>query len=92
MSKKNVGTELVEDIIKRVLANRGYDDMDELFIRQVASNTIRATPVIDILTHMKELCPRNTQGRNDDRLARCIEVLALVNSMIDYQLSEKATG
>ncbi len=90
MSKKKVGRELITDIIKRVLANRDDIESDDLFIHQVTSNTMKATPVIDILSHMEEIGTINIDSVDDERLAPCIEVLALVNSMIDHQLTERA--
>ena len=89
MSKKKVGRELITDIIKRVLANRDDIQGDELFIRQVTSNTMKATPVIDILSRMEETESTHLDIANNEQLASCIEVLALINSMIDYQLNEK---
>ena len=90
MSKKKVGRELITAIIKRVLANRDDIETDELFIHQVTSNTMKATPVIDILSHMEDIGTMNVDSVDDERLAPCIEVLALVNSMIDYQLKERS--
>jgi len=89
MSKKKVGRELITDIIKRVLANRDDIQSDELFIRQVTSNTMRATPVVDILSRMGETESTPFDNVDNEQLASCIEVLALINSMIDYQLNEK---
>ena len=84
-----MGRELITDIIKRVLANRDDIQSDELFISQVTSNTMKATPVIDILSRMEETESIHLDNMDNDQLASCIEVLALINSMIDYQLDEK---
>lgn len=89
MNKKKVGRELVADIIKRVVANRDDIKGDELFIRQVTSNTMKSTPVIDILSRMSESEIKHLDNGNDEQMASCIEVLALINSAIDYQLNEK---
>jgi len=91
MSKKKVAKKIIADIIKRVVANRDDVEIDDLFIRQVTSNTLKATPVADILSHMEEMSRPNVNGKDDDRLAPCIEVLAIINSMIDYQLSESTS-
>ena len=84
-----MGRELVADIIKRVVANRDDIQGDELFIRQVTSNTMKSTPVIDILSRMGESEIKRLDNGDNEQLASCIEVLALINSVIDYQLNEK---
>jgi hypothetical protein len=89
MSKKKVGRELVTDIIKRVLANRDDIPNDEVFIRRVTSHTMKSTPVVEILSRMGESEIRHLDNGDSEQLASCIEVLALINSMIDYQLNEK---
>ena len=89
MSKKKVGRELITDIIKRVLANRDDIQGDEQFIHQVTSNTMKATPVVDILLNMGETEIKQLDNMDNEQLSSCIEVLALINSMIDYQLNDK---
>jgi hypothetical protein len=89
MSKKKVGRQLVTDIIKRVLANRDDIQSDDLFVRQVTSNAMRSTPVIDILSRMSDSEIRHLDNGDNEQLASCIEVLALINSMIDFQKDEK---
>ena len=89
MSKKKVGRELVTNIIRRVLANRDDIQSDDLFVRQVTSNAMRSTPVIDILSRMSESELRHLDNGDSDQLASCIEVLALINSMIDFQKDDE---
>ena len=88
MSKKKVGRELITDIIKRVIANRDDIQSDEMFIRQVTSNTMKATPVVDILSKMDEIESSHLDNMDNEQLSSYIKVLALVNSMIDYQLKD----
>jgi hypothetical protein len=88
MSKNKVGRELIADIIKSVIENRDDVEVDELFMSKLISNTMMSTPVVDILSSMDADFLPNGSEKDDQRLVPCIEVLALINSIIDHQLSE----
>jgi hypothetical protein len=94
MSKKKVGRKLVTDIIRNVLENREDVELDDISIRELTSSTIRTTPIIDILStwDLDVESVQENHNKDDARLARCIEVLALVNSIIDQRISGGPSG
>jgi hypothetical protein len=87
MSKKKVGEKYIVDIVKNIVETRDDVKVDDLFIHKITSNTVQFRPAVDILSTMAEW--KNTgESESDERqLTRCIEVLAIINSIIDYHLS-----
>jgi hypothetical protein len=92
MSKKKVGKEIITDMIRSILENREDVVSDDLFIRRLTSNTMKTKPVADILSTMDFHTTAGECDKDNKRLARCIELLALINTIIDRQLSEKDTS
>jgi hypothetical protein len=92
MSKKKVGREIITDMIRSILEDRSDVVTDDLFIRRLASNTMNTKPVADILSTTDFHTTAGECDKDDKRLGRCIELLALINSIIDRQLSEHDTG
>jgi len=92
MSKKKVGKQIITDIVKSVLENREDVEMDEKFIHELVSNTMKTTPLVDILTSRNVDTLSGEHESDDDRLTRCIEVIALINTMIDHHLSGDRTN
>jgi hypothetical protein len=92
MSKKKVGREIITDMIRSILEDRSDVVTDDLFIRRLASNTMKTKPVADILSTTDFHTTAVECDKDDKRLGRCIELLALINSIIDRQLSEHDTG
>ena len=89
MSKKKVGKEIITDMIRSILEDRGDVVSDDLFIRRLASNTMKTQPVADILSTMDFHTTAGECGTDNSRLSRCIELLALINTIIDRQLSQQ---
>jgi hypothetical protein len=89
MSKKKVGKEIITDMIRSILENREDVVSDDLSIRRLASNTMKTRPVADILSTMDFHSKVGECDEDNKRLSRCIELLALINTIIDRQLSQK---
>jgi hypothetical protein len=87
MSKKKVGKKIIVDIIRNVLESREDVVLDDAFIFEVTTNTLKSTPVYEIISDMAEVDLVPEDRKEHFKLSSCIELIAIINNVIDHQIS-----
>lgn len=85
--KKSIEKESTE-ILKSIIRHITDIKLSERIIDELASKAIRTTPVIDILSEIRFVRYLPECSREDTLLTHFIEMLAIIHSIIDSQLTK----
>jgi hypothetical protein len=83
---------IIVDLIKRVLENRYDIQPNEEFILNVADYTIESTQLTKLMSENMILKNSSADIREDYRLRKIIELLAIVNRAIDVVSLRDGSG